>query len=70
MEFVIVRVDKDGPKGHRHHTSDVETAADIIYGLTGEVGDYNRMISVLNGMKNKDIFLADGFAVTCTEKGE
>ena len=52
-----------------YHSNDIKTAADIIYGETGDIKDYDRMLHVLGNMKFDELFHADGFVVQCFEDG-
>ena len=51
-----------------YHRNDVDTAADIIYGETGDERDYERMKYILGNMKFNELFHGKIFVVQCFEK--
>lgn len=52
-------------KRWNHHVNDVKTAADIVYGCTGDEKDYERMQNILGNMKFDEVFHGNGFVVQC-----
>ena len=54
---------------HTYHSNSIKKAADIIYGETGDIKDYDRILNILGNMKFDELFHADGFVVQCFEDG-
>ena len=50
-----------------YHSNDINTAADIIYGETGDERDYERMKYILGNMKFNELFRGKKFVVQCFE---
>lgn len=50
-----------------YHGNDIDTAADIIYGETGDYRDYERMKYILGNMKFNELFHGEDFVVQCFE---
>lgn len=60
--FVISKADGTG---FRHHCNDIDTAADIVLGLTGDEEDYKRVANIMGDMKFTDIFSTKGLIIMC-----
>ena len=71
-------IKKDKDKGERimimltinrrtYNSNDVNTAADIILGETGDECDYERMKYILGNMKFNELFRGENFVIQCFE---
>lgn len=47
--------------------NDIDTAAAIIYGKTGDYRDYERIKYILGNMKFNELFYGEDFVVQCFE---
>lgn len=47
---------------------DVDTAADLIFAITGDENDYKRMLHIIGNMKDHEMFHGDGFVIQCFEE--
>lgn len=52
-------------KRHTYHCNDVNTAADIILGETGDERDYERIKYIIGNMKFAELFYGKNFIVQC-----
>ena len=50
-----------------YNSNDVNTAADIIFGETGDECDYERMKYILGNMKFNELFRGENFVIQCFE---
>lgn len=62
---MFIVIDTTGKMPYRNHTNDIETAADIVLGITGEDKDYDQALYIMSGMKWGDTFSNDRFAIMC-----
>ena len=51
--------------GHRHWCNDIDTAADIVYGITGDYEDYERVATIMGNMKFNDHFKTKDVNIWC-----
>lgn len=50
-----------------HISNDIDTAADVLYGLTGREEDYTKIKNIMANMNYGDIFVGDTYEVLCKE---
>ena len=52
-----------------HHMNDVDTAADVIMGVTGKDQEYERTLAIMGNMLIGDMFISNesGFVIQCVE---
>lgn len=62
--------DPTGKTPFRHRTEDIETAADIVFGITGEDLDYEIAKSAMENMSNNDYYADDRYSITCIDEEE
>lgn len=62
--------DPTGKTPFRHRTEDIETAADIVLGITGEDLDYEVARSIMESMSNDDHYADDRYSITCIDEEE
>ena len=51
--------------GRTYRCNDIETAADIIYGETGDKQDYERMQHIMGNMKIDELFHGKRMVIQC-----
>ena len=57
--------DFEGRTSFKHRCNDVDTAADVLYGLTGCYEDYTRAKFILGNMLFEDTFVTRGYYIRC-----
>ena len=62
--------DPTGKTPFRHRTEDIETAADIIFGITGEERDYEVSQYIMGDMHWDDYYKNDRYKVVCIKEEE
>lgn len=53
-----------------HRTNDIDTAADVIMGMTGNDKDYERTSAIMGNMTFGDEFHAKTFTIQCVPEEE
>lgn len=51
--------------GRTYRCNDIETAADIIFGETGDEQDYERMQYIMGNMKTNELFHGKRMVIPC-----
>lgn len=57
-------------KGRTHRCNDVDTAADIIFGETGDERDYERMKYIMGNMKFDELFHGENCVIQCYKEDD
>lgn len=66
--FIIT--DPTGKVPFRHRTEDIETAADIVLGITGNELDYEVAKTAMECMSNNDHYTDDRYSITRIDEEE
>lgn len=48
-----------------HRMGDIDTAADVIMGMTGDDKDYERTVAIMGNMRFGDTFYSETFMIQC-----
>lgn len=57
-------------KSTQYDVNDINTAADIILGITGKKNDYIDAIKAMSDMKFGDKYISSAYAINCIEDGD
>ena len=48
-----------------HHLYDVNTAADVILGLTGDTTEFDRSLAIMGNMRLGEVFFGGSYSIEC-----
>lgn len=57
-------------KRRTYHSDDIDTAADIIFGETGDERDYERMKYIMGNMKFGELFHGESCVIQCYKEDD